>query len=129
MDVYGDRAGWTDDVNPFVDAHGFNQRADFEALFSDTRPVWTAAWIDSRETLKSAYANILAMPEGVKRQSLIDELADLPITMSDVAAARAERKRIEDAGGNAEEWKARKRIEMVNRFRAHYDRVAAKARP
>ena len=126
-DLYGDRSGWTDDVNPFEEAGGFNQREDFETLFSDTRPVWTAAWIDSRESLKSAYAAILSVPDPARRAELTAELARLPITMDDVAAARKERKALESTGG-AEEWKARNRIQMVKDFRAHYGRVASMAR-
>ena len=97
-------------------------------MFSDTRPVWTAAWIDSRETLKSSYKTILKVADVARRDALIAELANLPITMADVAAARDKRKEIESAGRSAEEWKARNRIQMVKDFRAHYERVAAKAR-
>jgi hypothetical protein len=127
QDLYADRAGWSDDVNPFAESRGFNQRPEFMGLFGDTRPVWTAAWIDSRESLKSAYAKVLAVPDVRRRDALIAQLADLPVTMQDVADARAHRKRIEDAGGNAEAWKARHRIEMVKRFRDHYDRVGERA--
>ena len=93
----------------------------------DTRPVWTAAWIDSRESLKSAYAAILRVPDPARRAELTAELARLPITMGDVADARKQRKARESSGG-AEEWKARNRIQMVKDFRAHYDRVASMAR-
>ena len=126
-DLYADRTGWTDDVDPFESARGFNERPEFMALFSDTRPVWTAAWIDSRESLKSAYAKILRVTDERRRDALIAELANLPITMADVARARDQRKRLESAGGSAEEWKARNRVDMVKTFRAHYDRVAALA--
>ena len=63
QDLYADRTGWTDDVNPFAESRGFNQRADFMKLYVDTRPVWTAAWIDSRESLKSAYAKVLRVAD------------------------------------------------------------------
>ena len=125
-DVYADRRGWSDDVNPFAESQGFNQREDFETLFADTRPVWTAAWIDCRESLKSAYAAVLRVADPVRRAQLVAELSRLPITMSEVAQFRAERKAREQTGG-AEEWKARNRIEMVVRFREHYDAVAARA--
>ena len=127
-DLYADRSGWTDDVNPFTESGGFNQREDFETLFGDTRPVWTAAWIDSREKLESAYAAVLRVPDPARRAELVAELANLPVTMGDVAKARADRKALEAGGGSAEEWKARSRIELVNRFRAHYDRVAERVR-
>jgi iron(III) transport system substrate-binding protein len=127
-DLYADRVGWSDDVNPFAESQGFNQREDFEALFSDTRPVWTAAWIDSRESLRDAYAAVLGVEDATRRAALLAELADLPIKMQDVADARARRKALEQAGGSAEAWKARHRIEMVKTFRAHYAAVAARAR-
>jgi iron(III) transport system substrate-binding protein len=127
-DLYaGDRAGWTDEVNPFEQSQGFNQRPEFETLFSDTRPIWTAAWIDSREALKKAYEAILLVPDLAPRNALIAELADLPITMQDVAKDRSERKQIESKSGRAEEWKAKRRIEWMNSFRAHFKRVENKA--
>ena len=134
-DVYADTTGWSDpEVNPFAESRGFNQRSDFMTLFTDTRPVWTAAWIDSRESLRAAYQKILHVPEDARRASLLADLADLPITMPEVEAHRAQRKLHElpatgagGATGNAEEWKARHRIELTKRFRAHYARVAAKA--
>jgi hypothetical protein len=97
-------------------------------LFADTRSVWAAAWIDGRERLKHAYAQILRVPDAARRRQLLDELADLPITMPDVAAFSAQRKQAAERGGSAEEWNARKRIELTKTFRAHYDAVAAKAR-
>jgi ABC-type Fe3+ transport system substrate-binding protein len=130
-DVYApraDRSNWTDDVNPFTQANGFNQRADFMAmLFTDTRDVWTAAWIDSREALLGAYDKILRVPDINRRDALLDQFADLPITMNDVITARDTRKRLESDGG-AELWKARYRIELAKRFRAHFDRVGQLAK-
>jgi ABC-type Fe3+ transport system substrate-binding protein len=123
-----DRTGWTDDTNPFTEAGGFNQRNDFMRLFADTRSVWAAAWIDGRERLKRAYAQILRVPDAARRGQLLVELADLPITMPDVAAFSAQRKQAAERGGSPEEWNARKRIELTKTFRAHYDAVAAKAR-
>jgi ABC-type Fe3+ transport system substrate-binding protein len=127
-DLYTDRTGWSDDVNPFAEAHGFNQRNDFMKLFADTRFVWAAAWIDGREGLKWAYAKILSVSDERRRNDLLSELADLPITMPDVAGFAAQRKQAAEKGGSAEEWNARKRIELTKAFRAHYDAVAAKAR-
>ena len=89
-------------------------------------PLWAAAWIDSREQLKSAYREILAISDLSRRQGLIDELANLPISMKDVSDLRDERRRRQDSG-EAQEWKARMRIEWANRFRAHYAAVAKKA--
>ena len=33
QDLYADRTGWSDDVNPFAESRGFNQRADFMKLY------------------------------------------------------------------------------------------------
>ncbi len=126
-DVYADRTGWSDEVDPFTEAGGFNQRGEWMTLFTDTRPLWAAAWIDSREALKSAYQRILRVEDVARRDQLIAELADLPITMRQVAELRAERRKHE-ALGDADEWKARQRIESAKSFRAHYADVAAKAR-
>jgi ABC-type Fe3+ transport system substrate-binding protein len=127
-DVYPDRAGWTDDVNPFTESRGFNQRPDFMSYYTDTRPVWTAAWIDGRESLKSAYHAVLGVADTQRRDALLAELADLPITLDEVARHREQRKAQEQPGGNAEEWKARRRIDLARRFRAHYAAVQRKAR-
>jgi hypothetical protein len=96
-------------------------------LFTDTRDVWTAAWIDSREALLGAYDKILRVPDINRRDALLDQFADLPITMNDVITARDTRKRLESDGG-AELWKARYRIELAKRFRAHFDRVGQLAK-
>jgi iron(III) transport system substrate-binding protein len=90
QDVYGDRSEWTDDVNPFEEAGGFNQRAEWGTLFSDVRPVWAAAWIDTREDLKRAYAKIRALPDPQLRDVLLKKLADLPVQLQDVAENRME---------------------------------------
>lgn len=129
-DVYDNaetRQDWADDVNPFAEAGGFNQRGQWMALFTDTRPLWAAAWIDSREALKEAYQRILDIKDDVKRAKLIADLADLPIEMEDIENLRAQRKQIEQSQGNARHWIARQRIEWANRFRQHYAAVADKA--
>ncbi|HEX4794986.1 MAG TPA: ABC transporter substrate-binding protein [Humisphaera sp.] len=126
-DVYRDQTNWTDDVNPFKTAAGFNQRGDWMVLFTDTRPIWVAAWIDSRDALIDAYHQILKVTDPQKRQQLIDELADLPVEMSDVANLRAQRLDIQKQNGDLDEWRAREQIEWAARFREHYARVARKA--
>lgn len=123
-DVYADRAGWADDVNLFEDAGGFNQRGAWMALFTDTRAIWAAAWIDSRDALKEAYATVLRVGDPAKRARLIDQLSNLPIEMSDVAKLQQQRKQLESEQGDAEEFKAQQRIEWGKRFRAHYRAVA-----
>jgi len=128
-DVYANRAGWADDVNPFEEAGGFNQRGEWMSTFADTRMIWAAAWIDSRDALQKTYRRILQIKDIRRRDALLAELADLPITLADVQELP---KRIErEAGGNVEEWRARVRLEWANRFRKHYkamfDRTEEKA--
>lgn len=126
-DVYDDRTGWADAVDPFAQANGFNQREDFgrQLNFSDLRPVWAAAWIDSREALQAAYAQILTSPEPL-RGKLLRELADIPITMEEVAGLRAQRQQIERDKGNIDLWRAQQRVSLARRFGEHYKRAAAK---
>ena len=57
-------------------------------LFSDTRPVWAAAWIDSRAALKDAYEEVLKVSDVARRDRLLLELSDLPIEMRDLEAAK-----------------------------------------
>jgi iron(III) transport system substrate-binding protein len=127
QDLYEDRTGWTDDVNPFEEAGDFNQRQEWMALFGDTRPIWSAAWIDSRDALKSAYARVLRVQDPARRAQLIFQLSDLPIKMVEVQEQQKERRQIQRDGGPIDEWRARKRIEWANRFRRHYAEVAARA--
>jgi len=122
-----DRSGWADDVNPFDEAGGFNQRGEWMALFGDTRPIWAAAWIDSRDALRSAYAKILAAPDDAHRSALLAELADLPITMAQVATLRDQRKQLEASGADSDVWKAEQRQAWAQTFRDHYARVAARS--
>ena len=86
------------------------------ALFSDTRMIWVAAWIDSHDALAEAYSAALAVKDAQRRRQLIDLVADPPIEMSDVKNLAEERKRI--SPDLLDEWNARKRIDFGNRFRA-----------
>ncbi len=126
-DLYADRVNWADDADPFIAAGGFNQRGEWMVLFTDSRPIWVAAWIDSRDDLQRAYHAILKLPDPLKRQSMIDRLADLPIEMADVEKLRNERKRIKAATGDLDEWRARQQIQWAERFREHYRAVARQA--
>ena len=129
QDVYNDRAGWSDeDINPFQTANGFNQRNDWMALFTDSRPIWVAAWIDSRDALKRAYATILRVPDYHRRKALIESLADLPINMSDVEALRRQRISMQTSNGDVDAWRARQQLRWAARFRAHYADVEQRAR-
>ena len=125
-DVYANRAGWADDIDPFTESHGFNQRGEWMTLFGDLLPIWAAAWIDSRDELRDAYHAILKVRDGKVRGELLAELSDLPIEMADVAALRNERKRIE-ASGSSQLWKAQQRLAWTKRFREHYQDVETKA--
>jgi spermidine/putrescine-binding protein len=123
QDVYADRTGWVDGTDPFTSAAGFNERGEWMALFDDTRPMWVAAWIDSREELQDAYRKVLAVPEINRRAALIDTLAYLPIKMADVEAMKAEAARVPDVSY----WRAKKQIEWAETFRRHYRQVGEEA--
>jgi ABC-type Fe3+ transport system substrate-binding protein len=122
-DLYADRAGWTDDTNPFTEAGGFNQRGEWMTLFTDTRMIWSAAWLDSRESLKSAYASILAIPDPARRAEMLARLSDIPIEMSDVEQIQKQRKAA-DAAGVGDECNAKARIHWGQVFAEHYRRAA-----
>ena len=124
-DAYGNRTGWADDVNPFEEAGGFNQRGEWMSTFTDTRMIWAAAWVDSRDALQKAYLRILMIKDIRRRDALLAELADLPITLSDVQELPRRMER--EAGGNVDEWRARVRLEWANRFRKHYKQMFDKA--
>jgi len=127
-DVYADRTDWTDNVDPFTEARGFNQRAEWTVLMGDTRMFWTAAWVDGREPLRRACARIRQVPNEARRKELTAALAEVPVTLADVEAYRAARRQKEAAKDPAvEEWKVRQRIEWGKRFRDHYESVAARA--
>jgi ABC-type Fe3+ transport system substrate-binding protein len=128
QDVYADRTDWTDDINPFAEARGFNQRAEWTTLLGDTRMFWAAAWVDGREALRAAQARVLGVTDPARRASLVAALADVPVTLGDVEAYRAQRKQKEAAKDpTLEEWKARQRIAWGQKFREHYRAVAERA--
>jgi iron(III) transport system substrate-binding protein len=127
-DIYSDRSGWSEDVDPFTAAGGFNQRGEWMALFGDTRPIWVAAWIDSRDSLMDAYGRILKVSDLNRRSALLDKLADLPITMADVAQLHADLKKISASPtGDTDAWHARQQIEWTNKFTEHYRQVGETA--
>lgn len=126
-DVYADQTGWADHFNPFNEAGGFNQRGEWMALLTDTRPIWDAAWIDSRDALLSAYATILRAP-AERRTQLLRELADGPVSMKDIEARRVRRMKLEASHADIYQWQAEQRIFWGNRFRDHYAKVAGRAK-
>jgi iron(III) transport system substrate-binding protein len=136
-DVYADRTGWADDTNPFEDADGFNVRKEWLSLFRETRELWAAAWLDNHSYLSAAYDEVRAVPDPNLRDALLNELTALPITMSELASAKAQREELERASSgpntDARLTTARVRLDWANRFRKHYEAVrehaAAARRP
>ena len=127
-DVYVNQTGWADHFNPFEEAGDFNQRGEWMATMSDTRPVWDAAWIDSRDALIDSYRTILRVKDASRRAELLRELADVPITMHEVEQIRTDRQKLEKEHADLDEWRARQRIGWADRFRKHYAQVAEQAR-
>jgi iron(III) transport system substrate-binding protein len=127
-DVYSDQSGWADTANPFTAAKGFNQRGEWMGTFTDARPLWVAAWIDARDSLRDAYQRILRVSDIHRRDQLIDELADLPLEMADVEQIRNQRVALQKSGGDVDEWRATQQIHWAQIFRQHCARVAAKAK-
>jgi ABC-type Fe3+ transport system substrate-binding protein len=126
-DVYADQSGWADHFNPFDEAGGFNQRGEWMALMTDIRPIWDVAWIDSRDALIAAYRKILRVQDPARRARLLDQLADLPVTMRDIENRRDERTRLENEHADVYDWQARQRINWADVFRNHYRAVASQA--
>lgn len=127
-DVYtaGNEANWTNpDLNPFTDAGGFNQRGEWNALLSETRMVWTIAWIDDRAQLRDAYRAVLRVADAAKRESLLADLADLPMTYERLEGIRADLKKQPPA--QSDEYRARLRIDLGKEFAEHYRKVREKA--
>lgn len=122
-DVYADKTGWADDVDPFADASSFNQRVEWMDLFTETRLLWTAAWIDSRDELKAAYERIMAVKDPKQRNILRAKLAELPVTMAEVAQMKLDRKQARKEN-RLDDWTARTRMQWAQTFRDHYDRVS-----
>ena len=125
-DVYVDKAGWSDDVDPFAEAGGFNQRGAWMGEFSDTRLVWAAAWINARDALKTAHRAVLAVDDPQRRRALLAELANVPMTRQGVVDLRAERKAAE-AAEEGNKWQAEARQRLARAFSDHYTTVAEKA--
>jgi hypothetical protein len=68
------------------------------------------------------------VPDAAKRAALVAALADVPVTLADVEAYRAQRKQKEAAKDpTVEEWKARQRVAWGRKFREHYQAVAERA--
>lgn len=119
-DIFADQSNWTDPVNPFEEAGGFNQRQEWMNEMTETRMVWQAAWIDSQTELHAAYAAVLGVADAGRRAELVAQVRDMPITWPEVKDMRAQRKAARDREST---WKARTQIALADRFRAHYRRA------
>ncbi len=114
-DVYEDRSLWSDDVDAFAEAGGFNQRGEWMREFSETRIIWAAAWIDAGTALDAAWAAAAGDAE------LTAKLRDLPVSWQDVKELRAKRKSADAAAVPALVSKERSRIARL--FREHFASV------
>jgi iron(III) transport system substrate-binding protein len=126
-DVYANQAGWVEHFDPFNEAGGFNQRGEWMALMSDTRPIWDAAWIDSRDALLAACLRIQQVRDPAQQAALWEQMRDVPVTMADVEQRMAERTRLATNHMDVYEWQARDRIAWGAKFRQHYLSVGAHA--
>ena len=126
-DVYADQTGWIDHVSPFEESGGFNQRGEWMAYMSDTRPFWNIEWIDTHDQLLRAYRKIISVQDETKRSQLLRELADIPATLADVKYRRDHRTELEKSHADVDAWIADQRIEWGKKFRGHYARVAREA--
>lgn len=122
--VYADRAGWASDIDYFNAARDFNQRTDWLGTLPALPAIWAAAWIDDRDDLRSAYSHVLAVPDPTRRAQLIDALADLPITRSDVINQIADEKRVQS---DPDLYRARERLAWSKFFADHYAKIAQQA--
>lgn len=124
--VFEDQSGWTDLNNPFAETGGFNQRQEWMGEFTETRLVWQAAWIEAGAALDAAYAAVLKVPAGPRRDALIAQLRDLPVDWQSVQQLRADRKAL--APDRQASFLAETRVELAKRFREHYRTVEAAAK-
>jgi ABC-type Fe3+ transport system substrate-binding protein len=123
--VFADRTNWSDDINPFEESGGFNQRQEWMGQFTEIRMIWAAAWIDSRAALKRAYTAALAIPDPAERSAAIARLADLPITLEEVEELTKTRRA--QKPDDLDSWRARTRLALATRFRNHYEQIQSPA--
>lgn len=128
-DVYADRRGWADDVDPFVDSGGFNLRPEWMQAFRELRLIWAAAWIDTKSALHAAHRSVLRVPNLQRRHALLEELARLPIELSELLAIASRRRELEapTSSGDPRLFLAETRVALGARFREHYASVQEKA--
>ena len=121
--VYADRSGWADDINYFAGNNGFKQRSEWVAMLPELRPIWAAAWVDDGDDLRAAYRKILAVSDPTRREELLTELAEPPITRAEVLEAGRER----NSSDPSDLDRARQRLDWAKRFLSHFRQVADEA--
>lgn len=131
-DVYADRKGFADDVDPFALAGDFNLRPEWMQQFRELRMLWAAAWIDTREALVEAYASVRRVSDPKRRERLLHSLSDIPVELGDAVRLSRERRALESGppGAHQEDprlWAARTRLDWDHRFREHYRAVGEEA--
>lgn len=131
-DVYRDRRGWADDVDPFEQAGDFNLRPEWMQSFRELRLVWAAAWIDSKTALDAAHRQILRVRDPARRAALLEQLSDLPIELRELTSIAKRRRALEQSPDRASDprlFLAETRVELGARFRRHFDAVRERATP
>ena len=124
--VFADQTDWTDLNDPFTTSGGFNQRGAWMGEFTETRMIWNAAWVGAGDAMDNAYAAVLDVPAGPKRDALIARFRDVPTSWDKVRDIRAEIRSREDAEQTA--FKARLTADLSAKFRKHFDAVKSAAR-
>jgi ABC-type Fe3+ transport system substrate-binding protein len=117
--VYADRTGWADDINYFSDLNGFKQRPDWVAMLPELRPIWAAAWVDDGDDLRDAYRKILAIDDPNRREKLLADLVEPPITRQEVLQAGHDR--LNSIPSDLD--RARQRLDWAKRFLDHYRQI------
>jgi hypothetical protein len=123
-----DRSDWTDDVNPFAESGGFNQRGEWMGFVTDTRGIWAAAWIDAWDEMRDSYRRVVAVEDAALRSELIRRFSEVPVTLKQLTDQATEREQVRAAGQDVDAWNARRRLHWANEFRKHYRELAERAR-
>jgi hypothetical protein len=93
-------------------------------------PIWAAAWIDTKPSLDRAYRAALAVKEAGLREELLFMLSDLPVEYADVSGPRLALAVPTEPGQAPSDpalRAARERMQWSERFRHHYEALAARA--
>jgi hypothetical protein len=92
-------------------------------MLPELRPIWAAAWVDDGDDLRAAYRKILAVSDPTRREELLTELAEPPITRAEVLEAGRER----NSSDPSDLDRARQRLDWAKRFLSHFRQVADEA--